>query len=261
MSIDSKHPVMTITRNKDPYAAKFHFETNSNFIGNETLNTIKEPEQLYEAIIKAILRGKDEHVDYLQITVVLNASESTVSSMISSSSKWKCDEKIRYRQKMSSALIFDYSETALILLKSLNEIDLRALEFGKMYKSMSRVEKYLQATVGFNMKLPKGKSDANDCAFVWLFMWAICNEKFDVANALWTLVDSKMAAALLASRCLDSMRKKSGNGNQRNKFNQYRSLYKDRANEVLDNCYSAKRNPTKVMLVKSREHLGNCLHY
>ncbi|KAH3718227.1 hypothetical protein DPMN_061027 [Dreissena polymorpha] len=187
ISIDSMHPVMTITRDKDPYEAKFRFETNSDFIVNETLKTTKEPEQLYESIIKAILRGKDEHVDYLKIAVVLNASESTVSSMISSSTKWRSDEEISYRQKMlSSALMFDYSETALILLRSLNEIDLRAFEFGKMYKSMSRVEKYLQATVSVNMKLPKGKSGANDCAFVWLFIWAICNEKFCVANALWT---------------------------------------------------------------------------
>ncbi|KAH3720137.1 hypothetical protein DPMN_063031 [Dreissena polymorpha] len=259
MSIDSKHPVMTITRNKDPYEAKFHFETNADLIGNETLKTTQEPEQLYDAIIKAILRGKDEHVDYLKIAVVLNASESTVSSMISSSSKWKSEEEISYRQKMlSSALAFDYGETALILLRSLNEIDLRALEFGqKSIKSMSRVEKYIQATVGVNMKLPKGKSDANDCAFVWVFIWAICNEKFNVANALWTVVDSKMAAALLASRCLSSMRKKNVDGNQRDKLNQNWSLYTEKTNEVLDNCYSAKRNQTKVMLVKSRETFGD----
>ncbi|KAH3718233.1 transient receptor potential cation channel subfamily M member-like 2 [Dreissena polymorpha] len=259
MSIDSKHPVITITRDKDPYEAKFHFETNRDFIVNEILSTTNDPEKLFEAIIKTILIGKDEHVDYLKMAVVLNAPEVTVSAMISSSLKWKSDEDICYRQKMlSSALAFDYGETTLILLRSMKEIDLRALDFGKMsHKSMARVEKYLQATVGVNMKIPKGKSEANDCAYVWLFIWAICNERFDVANALWTLVDSKMAAALLASRCLDSMRKNTVDGNQRDTLNQNWSLYTDRANTILDNCFSAKRTLTKAMLVKCRETFGD----
>ena len=122
---------------------------------------------------------------------------------------------------LSSALAFDYGEKTLNRLKSMKEIDLRALKFGKMsHKSMARVEKFLQATVGVNMKMPKAKSEANDCAFVWLFIWAICNERFDVANALWTLVDSKIAAALLARRCLYSIRTNTVEGNQRDTLNQ-----------------------------------------
>ncbi|KAH3871595.1 hypothetical protein DPMN_034802 [Dreissena polymorpha] len=213
---------------------------------------------MFNKIVATACKGNNKDVDYLKLVVVLNVNTNIITDLIIKSPKWDCEESHNYREHMlARAISLDYSSVTMCILTASEHIELGALEFGEPgHSSMKCIQTQVQA-MGINMVQPDTKTDINELAFVWLFVWALFNGKFAVANKIWTTcIVSKIASSLLACLCIDFVKATIYNRNKWQEYDYHLKKYTKRAITKLNLCYKVKPAMAKLMLVRKRDDFG-----
>ncbi|XP_052248910.1 uncharacterized protein LOC127856631 [Dreissena polymorpha] len=217
-------------------------------------------------VIRAIFMApKNKDIDFLKLALVLNADGGIVSTEIDQSQNWKNDEIPKYKETLlSTVIMLDHGDASIGLLSCLEEnqeketIEWGSLECGEMkYKTIDSVKQYLHSHIGIEMKVPSGKTNPDECVYLWLFLWAVFNGKFDVADTIMSSkIVSQLSTALLACRCIDLVKRQIYDRNLRHIYDDYQTQLTHTYDTILNEGYNVKAKYMQFMLLRPREELG-----
>ncbi|XP_052806182.1 transient receptor potential cation channel subfamily M member 2-like [Mya arenaria] len=262
LSVENDHPVLSFGDSKSKMQL-----TDENMKGKEHLvsyiTSANSIEYAY-AILKSVIGTNDKSIDILRLSIVWNESHDQVASLVKKSSHWN-DETYKHKLlkfalesnngKTTPTLVSSGIDLATFCQNNLVRLFSKIGDAGCGVDTLGDVQDYVMHETDVLLDIANGVK-TNEIAIICLFIWSIFSMRYDVSYQLWRLSENKMTAAVFACKCLERMKKCTGNEDRKTRIEWMIGKYDHRSTWILTKCYADKKNKAKKCLVRERKEFG-----